>query len=57
MFRKVANAMPKTHKFWIFFVRKPNFRAVEECISLVCNGIYSLCRMKKKKIFIKKPPK
>lgn len=49
--RKVANAMPKSHKFWIFFVRMPNFRAIEECIRLVCNGIYPLCKYQKNEIF------
>lgn len=52
MIRRVANAMPKTHKFWISFVRKPNFRALEECISLVCNGIYPSYEVSKKIKFL-----
>lgn len=43
MVHKAANAMPKTHLFWIFFTKMPNFRAFYGCIRLVCNGIYLLC--------------
>jgi len=52
MIRKVANAMPKTHEFWIFFMRMPNFRTVEECIQLVRNGIYLSYKDPKKMKFL-----